>query len=173
MNQPLKDDWCLAVMEDIQVFKLDLELDQIKQMSIYKFQNCVKKAVALKAVEDLNNIKLKHSKVMHVVHRKLEMQQYLKPCNLTIKETKFGFHSRTRMVRVSNNYGQNKECPLCEKDLDSQQHLLDCDILTKNAIVEKIPNYDDLFGEEIQDQVKIIKMLHSNYQTRLKKLKED
>ena len=43
MNQPLKDDWYLAVIRDIQDFKLDLDSDEIKQMSLYKFQNLVKK----------------------------------------------------------------------------------------------------------------------------------
>ena len=100
MNQPFKDDWYLAVIRDIQDFKLDLDIDEIKQMSLYKFRNLVKKAITVKAFQDLNDIKLKHSKVMHIVHAKLEMQNYLKPCKLTIKENKFVFQARTRMVRV-------------------------------------------------------------------------
>ena len=174
MNQPLKDDWCLAVIKDIQDFKMELEIEEIKKMSICKFQNCVKKAVAIKAFEDLNSIKLKHSKVMHIVHSKLEMQQYMKPCNLSIKETKFGFHARTRMVRVSKNYGQDKKCPVCKKDLeDSQPHLLVCEMLVKNAIMDEIPHYDDLFSEKLQKQVILIQMLNSNFKTRLQRLKKE
>ena len=163
----MKDDWCLAVTKDIQNFKLDLE--------IYKFQNLVKKAIAVKAFQDLNNIKLKHSKVMHIVHAKLEMQQYLKPCNLTMKETKFGFHARTRMVRVSKNYGQNKNCPVCQKDIeDSQPHLLVCEMLVpENTIVDEMPNYDDLFSEKLQNQVKLVQILHSNFLKRLKRLEKE
>ena len=174
MNQPLKDDWCLAVIKDIQDFKMELEIEEIKKMSICKFQNCVKKAVAIKAFEDLNSIKLKHSKVMHIVHSKLEMQQYMKPCNLSIKETKFGFHARTRMVRVSKNYGQDKKCPVCKKDLeDSQPHLLVCEMLVKNTIMDEIPHYDDLFSEKLQKQVILIQMLNSNFKTRLQRLKKE
>ena len=85
MNQPFKDDWYLAVIRDIQDFKLDLDIDEIKQMSLYKFRNLVKIVITVKAFQDLNDIKLKHSKVMHIVHAKLEMRNYLKPCKLTIK----------------------------------------------------------------------------------------
>ena len=70
-----------------------------------------------------------------------------------MKETKFGFHARTRMVRVSKNYGQNKNCPVHQKDIgDSQPHLLVCEMLVpENTIVDEMPNYDDLFSEKLQN----------------------
>ena len=143
-------------------------------MSLNKFQNLVKKAIAVKAFQDLNDIKLKHSKVMHIVHAKLEMQNYFKPCKLTIKETKFAFHARTRMVRVKKNYGQNQNCPLCKGDVeDSQPHLLVCEMLVpKNTIVDEMPKYEDLFSENISKQINLIQILHTNFLKRTKMLQD-
>ena len=39
-----------------------------------------------KAIEELKNKKLCHSKVMNLQHKKLEMQNYLKPSGLRIKQ---------------------------------------------------------------------------------------
>ena len=134
----------------------------------------VKKAVTLKAFQDLNDVKLKHSKVMHIVHEKFEMQNYLKPSKLTIKQTKFAFHARTRMVRVKKNYGQIQNCPLCRKDVDSQPHLLVCEMLgIENTMVDEMPEYEDLFSDKMEKQVKLIQILHTNYLKRVKMLEKD
>ena len=78
------------------------------------------------------------------------------------------------MVRVSKNYGQDKKCPVCKKDLeDSQPHLLVCEMLVKNTIMDEIPHYDDLFSEKLQKQVILIQMLNSNFKTRLQRLKKE
>ena len=175
MNQPLNDDWYLAVKKDLQDFKVELDVEEIKKKSLYQFQNIVKKSVSVKALEDLNKIKQKHTKVLHIVHKTLEMQRYLKPCILTSKETKFAFHARTRMVRVRKNFGQNLNCPVCKSDAeDSQPHLLVCEkLVSNNLIVEEDLKYEHLFSDSLKNQVNVVKMLHTNFQRRLQILKKE
>ena len=101
-------------------------------------------------------------------------ENYLKPCKLTIKETKFAFHARTRMVRVKKNYWQNQNCLLCKGDVeDSQPHLLDCEMLVpKNTIVDEMPKYEDLFSEKMKKQINLIQILHTNFLKRTKMLQD-
>ena len=59
---------------------------------------------SLSALEYLNAIKAKHSKVLNIPHTTLEMQSYLKPSQITIIEAKFIFLVRTRMLDVKTNF---------------------------------------------------------------------
>ena len=181
-EQPVKDDWYLSVVKDLEEFQLDMNFEEIKKLSSFSFHTIVQKSACQKALLDLSKIKLKHNKVKHIQHEKLIMQHYLQPNQLTISETKFAFHTRTRMLRVRRNYGQSfqeKCCPVC-KDInaeDTQDHLLVCEALTNNnQIVDEVPEYQDLFSDRIEKFVKIMRILQSNYKKRidiLKKEKED
>ena len=75
---PLKDDWVSTALDDLEDFKISMSFEQIKMISICKFETIVKNAVRRKALEDLTLTKLKHSKVLHIPHAKLEIQEYLK-----------------------------------------------------------------------------------------------
>ena len=144
-SQPLKDDWCTSVKADLENFNLNLDLSEVKVMSENSFKLKVKSAVTVKAIEELTKLKNKHSKVLNIVHRQLEMQKYLKPNSLTNREARFAFHARTRMLRVRKNYGGSYSkhfCPICkdESEEDSQSHLLYCEkLVDKNTLAEKIP----------------------------------
>ena len=178
-SQPLQDDWCKSVTADIENFQLNLDFSEIKEMSENSFKLRVKSAVTCKAMEELTKLKNKHSKVMNIVHRKLEMQKYLKPNSLTNREAKFAFHSRTRMLKVRKNYGGSYSkhfCPICkdENEEDSQQHLLFCErLVDNNTLAEEVPVYNDLFSEHLDKQIRIVRILVTNFKARTNILKSE
>ena len=104
------------------------------------------------------------------------MQQYLLPQKMPTQLAKFTFMCRTRMLPVGANFkaqNPNPLCPLCKVEYDSQIHLLFCPkLLNINAVCKEVPNYDDLFSQNVEKQQKIANILWENIKKREKLLKE-
>ena len=85
----------------------------MENMSKCSFRNIVRKKTAERTLEYLNEIKSRHSKVMHIPHSKLKMQQYLETKYLSVHETKFMFSLRSRMIDVKVNFREKHTHVLC------------------------------------------------------------
>ena len=98
-------------------------------MTEQSFRMLVRKQTVEKALEYLNHLKGKHSKVLHIDHPRLEMQPYLEAHEHSIQESRFVFALRSRMVDVRANYREKyfvTLCPCCNLEEDSHEHLLTC-----------------------------------------------
>ena len=169
LNHPTKGDWCQSVKKNIEDLKLDLNFNQIEHMKKEDLQKIIKDACKISALEYLNKVKSKHSKVLHIPHSTLDMQPYLKPNHITIMEAKFIFSVRTRMLDVKTNF-KNKyndlKCPNCMEE-DSQSHLLSCDkIVSQSEIVTEIPKYENIFGTNLDEILKVTRILSKNFKER-------
>ena len=140
-----------------------------------KFRSVVRKAIEEKACRFLNNLKLKHSKVRHIEHKSLVLQEYLQPRNVqSIQLAKFLFQARTRMLECRVNFrnrykNEDLLCPLKCGNLDDQQHLLECSELDVNAVIgQEIPKYEALFGNDVKNQTKVASILENRYKKRKK-----
>ena len=165
----------MTVENDIKELGIKQSYEDIKSLKKEKFADIVKKAIEEKALKYLNSIKLKHTKVLHIVHRRLCMQEYLKPHNVqNINLSKFIFHTRTRMLDCKTNFSngyKNEEmnCPLQCQNQDTQKHLLVCGKIDDQCISGLIiPEYDDLFGVNVDKQMKIAAMLQERFLKRKK-----
>ena len=76
-RNPVKGDWCLTVADDLETLKIDLSEEQIEKLSEYSFKNMVNAAIKKEAYNYLVKIKSKHTKVLHIPHNNLEIQEYL------------------------------------------------------------------------------------------------
>ena len=124
----------------------------------------------------LKEIKSKHKKVSHILHKELKTQNYLKASeNIDTKLAKFIFHARTRMLNVKENfrnrYSNEKaqtNCALGCPEPDSQQHLLVCNKLDNQNMIEKEqqPEYQDLFSESSQKQSMVALILQDRFLKR-------
>ena len=131
-----------------------------------------------KKIEDrvlnyLNGIKLKHTKVMHLKHDTLKIQNYLLPANQKdVQLSKFIFHAKTRMLKVRHNFKNNyvhksKECPLGCGSEDTQEHLLICSKIVESSVSTlSQPSYEDLFSEESSKQNTIAAILQRRLKIR-------
>ena len=154
--------------------KLDVTLSEIKQMSKNTFKNKVKKSVSREAFKWLSLKKTELKKVKNVKHETLEIQKYLTSSILSVEQTQFLFHLRTKMLFLRNNYkNMQKEefCPLCEKTgqkhLDNQEHLLECKMLdTVTDLTEQQLSYNDMYSDDLTKQDKITIVLESKYKLR-------
>ena len=74
------------------------------------------------------------------------------------------------MLEVRTNYPgrhTDTQCPLCEDESDTQENLLVCrELATNGAVVSNLPNYEYLFGEDLEKKVKISRMLKEKFTQR-------
>ena len=144
--------------------------------SLHKF---VKLQVEEKALAYLNMMKLKHSKVLHIRHESLKIQEYLMPENVkSIEMSTFLLNARCRMLEVGANFPnmfeRTPKCKLGCDTMDTQEHLLDCPHLAGTDLVDI--NYDtkysDLFSNRVEEQLRIAAILKAKLQRRKQIVKE-
>ena len=175
MEQPTRNDWGQTILKDIEEFQIDVTLDEIEKMSPFQFSSLVKKKEKIHTLDYLNSKKARHSKVKHIPHTVLEMEDYLRPHQATIRECKFLFAARCRMLDIRANYsGQHEDtlCPLCSREEDTQQHLMVCEKLCDSVtVVSTLPEYKFLFEKNLHDKINVSRLLMSQLQKRSSLLK--
>ena len=106
------------------------------------------------------------------------MQNYLCSPKLTFKQmsTLFAFRSRTvKCVKCNfkTHYRDNIICHLCKTHEDTQEHCLECDMIsTHNHEIKQHIEYDHIFGDEEQ-QVQAAQYLHHLLNIRADLMEED
>ena len=154
LENPIKGDWILTVLNDLKELKIDMTFDDIQKMSKNRFKKIIKENIKVSALHHLQNLQKLHSKSQNLSYHDLQLQDYLKPGhNMTKKEKCFTFAARTRMLDVRCNFKQGKSdlsCRKCQSFEESQQHLLLCSALRDNSLVDtdSIPDYHDLFSSD-------------------------
>ena len=170
LEQPSRQDWCQTVIEDLKTLKINLTLNELRNLEKSKFKKLIKDKIEEEALKYLNSIKAKHSKVLHIKHSKMMVQDYLRPEDtISINEAKFLFLLRTRMLDVRANFeGKYKDlmCPACKLVEDTQPHLIECSKLSDDDLVEKLPEYNDLFGDDLEPKVNTSRIIRMKFQRR-------
>ena len=69
MEQPTRKDLGQTIIRDLEEFQLDVILDGLDKMSPFQLSTFVKKKI-----HTLNKIKARHSKVNHIPHTVLELE---------------------------------------------------------------------------------------------------
>ena len=173
LKSPVHGDWGQSVHKDIEDLAISLTISDVERMPEQTFRRIVKEKTDLKALEYLNNLKAKHSKVMNLDHQNLIMQTYLEPNEMSVQECKFMFALRSRMVDVRANYREKyfvAICPSCKLEEENQEHLLSCiNLQTTGTIANSTPEYQDLFSNNLRKQVNISRILRAQFKLRNKK----
>ena len=146
-NQPTKNDWTNLVKQDLQDFKIEMNLSNIKKKSAFTFKNLVRKKANEFEFNQLMKTKQSHSKLNSLEYSKLEIQNYLKLRNMNTAEAQTLFKFRVRMA----NYGENFRgkinavlCPLCNTHLDNQKMCYEnCTVLKKHILIAG--SYEEIF----------------------------
>ena len=176
-----KGDWINLVKDDLENvgMSLDNEAD-ITKMTKQEFKKFVKQKVRENTFNNLNEIKEGHKKVKDIVHNNLNKPQaYITSSLLDNKEKALLFNLRSKSV---NEYKENfthkynnTNCPMCNLQVDSQEHALACYKVTqhldsKNIEILKLVTYHDLFSS-LDRQVQITRIFQQLLNIRQKLLK--
>ena len=125
----------------------------------------------------LKHLKLSHDKVKHIEHTDMKKPQEYTNCKDLNKKQKYLLYNLR--CRSENSFKDNfhkmyqsLDCPLCGKNIDSQEHALECHIVKQHLKPEDINilcvvRYEDIFGT-IDKQVPITKLFQTIIKIRQK-----
>jgi hypothetical protein len=138
------------------------------------------KNIVKKAFEYLEAKKMKHDKVKHINYNGLEMASYLKATSieLSIRKKQFLFQCRVSDIDLRANrtwkYAET-HCIACQNKhiQETGYHILECKVLCEiSQDISYIPDYNNLFRNDIDEQAYVSKVINSNMEARKSFLKE-
>ena len=148
LNNPSRNDWIETVKEDLVDLEISMDLEELKKLSHDQAKNLVREKCRSAAFKLLLSAKANHSKMSALNYSELGIQQYLVNKSFHSGDARMLFSFRTRMVKVKNNYKNSHNdlhCPLCERYLDTQEHLLGCEKIHQSP---PVVSYNDIFGDD-------------------------
>ena len=106
------------------------------------------------------------------------MAQYLKAnsFDLTVKDRQFLFQCRTNDIDAKTKRTWRYEditCVSCKdiNQIETGKHILECSILqNQNNKISYIPDYNDLYSTEVQEQIYVSQVIYENMKLRKKYL---
>ena len=80
------------------------------------------------------------------------------------------------MLDVLCNYKDGKktlQCRACDKFPEDQPHLIQCEKLSENEMTENLPNYDDIFSDNVYQLAKIGRLLKTKHEKLKQVIKQN
>ena len=87
----------------------------------------------------LLNLNETHSKMDKLTCKEMKIQDYLKAEDILVEEVRHLFRYRVKVANFKENFGQkfqNKGCPFCFVNLDTQSHATQCAAVKEIISVE-------------------------------------
>ena len=166
----LKGDFYMQVINDLGV--LQISETEVIYSSEEGLKDLLKKKTHDAAYTFLMDAASKHSKVNNEAYENLEGMVYFEDTRFTPDLSNLLFKFRTRMFNVRNNfrnqYRTNLLCPLCNENEDSQEHLLECKIITEELGSVQC-QYEDIFSKDPECLLKIAEVLKKAIKVRIDK----
>ena len=108
-----------------------------------------------------------HSKVKNIEHTVLKIQKYLQPnkVRITKEECKLIFQLRCKVTNVKANMKnryESLECGACKLAEETQEHILECEILNKKED-NQIYNYEKMNNGTVTERLDIAKKFYENH----------
>ena len=163
---PSPGDFCELVSDDCRAIGLNMSNSDIAKLTKQKFKDIVKAKVRNAALQFLNQLKLKHSKMDQLKYDKLEVQQYL-------TSPLFNNESRTLLLRLRTRTVNgiradfrglyaDISCPLgCGHD-DTLANILTCTVLrshhTSAHVSQSDIRFEDIFSLDIRKQKEVTEL---------------
>ena len=162
LKNPVKGDWVSTCLTDLFELEIKETLEEIENMSAYKFKNLVKRKTEIKALEYL--LRKRGTKGREIDYTTLEMSEYLLPFNsrLNIEEKRSLFEIRNRMTKIPIHFGK-KEAKCIFGEEENMPHIYSCKLInnTKPCI-----NYNNIYNGNLNAQIDIFRRMENNLEKR-------
>jgi hypothetical protein len=173
IENPTKGDWATSCWKDLKELKIELSIEEIKQISSSSFVKILKHSIKNSAFEYL--IGKRGSKGHEISYSELKMSEYLMPNvqNVTIEQKRNIFEIINRMAKIPANFPnkqKNKKyfCP-CEQ-IENMEQIYNCKYWN---IEEATTEYGKIFGDDIDEQIKVNKRFQHNLEKREEFINEE
>ena len=160
---PSPGDWCNLVDQDFKDIELDITEDFIKTMPLLDYKALIKSTARKAAFKSLEAKKASHSKVNQNKYVDMKNPQgYLTDKSITNTQCSILFALRSHCVRgIKENFkilhSENTLCPLCERCIDTQFHILQCKVLQDILPLTEDISYSDIYGTT-QSQIDFVRI---------------
>ena len=178
LNNPTAKDWVSQVLEELEDLSINYQIEEIEAMKKTFFKNIVKEAIKKKAFDYLMEKKRKrtsdNAKGKQIIYHNFTMADYLCPSDeeISIEEKIWLFKCRVEDINVKGNHRwkhNDLSCFSCKKGMiETQTQILYCDtLLGKNENVTFIPQYEELYSEDLREQVYVSRLLKEHFENRV------
>ena len=162
-EKPTPGDWCMLVKSDFELLQLTIDEDIIERMSLKDYKELIKSKARQAAFKQLEITKDTHNKVNKNTYVNMDKPQgYITDKSITNTQCSILFSLRSHYLRgIRENfkhlYSQNTLCPICERSIDTQSHILDCQVLQDILPLTENVLYTDIYGTT-QSQIKLVRV---------------
>ena len=164
-----KGDFVYLTKEDLKVVELEIKETEIAKYSNKEWSRKVNEQVEKAALKELLNENREKLKTKHLEYKFLEIQSYLKENkNTELSKVIFQIRSGTFDIKAWKpwKYGDNL-CVMCQLKEENIYHFFKCESYKSETI-----NYEDIYENNADLQVKVAKEAKKRQQTREIKLQE-
>ena len=171
---PRSDDWSELVRRDFERIKVTLSEEEIENMSEGQYKSFIKRNMRMTAFEDLKTKQRSLSKVKDIQYDDFfKPQEYLIHSSFSDEMRSLLYNLRCKSVRgfKDNFHGMfhNNTCDLCGYTCDSQQHTIDCPVLSVTKNSNTNITYAHIYGS-IDQQLEVVKLFKTLLEKREKLL---
>ena len=171
-----KKDWVSRVVMDLEELQLNVTFVEIQQTSKIKWKNTVKTYIEEKTFKQMESLKSMHTKVKHLKHSRLKMQDYFLPVKshekITKEEIQLIFQMRSKVTNLKMK-NEKYECGACFLENESQEHIYDCTEIWKKHKFKNIekPEYEQIMWGSASKKLKVARIFNENMKI-LEKIRE-
>ena len=177
-KNPTRKDWVTTIKNDLEELNINLQFEEIMKMKKSELRNILKQKIEIKVMKRLEKLKNMHSKVNHIKHEFLRIQNYLKSTGVQItkEERQLIFKMRCRVTDLKMNFKRKYEdhnCEACKQEEETQKHILECkEIQKKQQSIKCNLEYEKLFHGNLNDKIEIARTFKENMEIR-ESIRED
>jgi hypothetical protein len=169
LENPLRNDFVKTCQKYLEKLNMQFFFEEIEKMSKVSFKKLVKENTKKAAFKYLLKEKNKQSKIAHLQYERLEMQEYLMEGNKNTKLSQLIFKTRGRTLSIKTHkkwkYDDNI-CVGCEEKIETEDEFLTCKGLGDEN--EENVSYEMVFGEVLEDMIKLAKVIRKRQKAREK-----
>ena len=165
-EMPTRGDWVSSCMKDLEELQIENTLEEIRQMTKYKFTKILRKKTKDRALSYLQN--KQGSKGKEIIYSKIEMSEYLSPLNeeLTFEEKRRLFEIRNKMVNIPSNFPKSESIDKCFcGEILKMEHVYECKVINNE---ENETPYEKIYTGNLSDQIKVFRNMEKSLANREK-----
>ena len=164
--KPSPGDFINLVKTDFETIGLEMNEQEIRQISKQKFKKIIKSKITNAAFTYLKSLQSNHSKMKNLRYERFEISKYLNSPMFSKNNRCLLLALRTRTLRgIRSDFpGLYKDnlCPLGCGEQDTIPNILTCKVISQyhnsDSVTQEKVQYDDIFSDNIQKQKQITEL---------------